>query len=68
MSQVLICLYVLQNRVSHPFAVSVYKNSVFWDDWTTRSLYSARLDAHDVKKSIMLVVGNQTRLMDLKVI
>lgn len=55
------------NRINHPFAVGVYKNLVYWDDWTTRSIYFTKNDVNDPKKSIFLVLGNYSRLMDLKV-
>lgn len=29
------------NFLSHPFAVSVFGNNIFWSDWRTNSLYSA---------------------------
>lgn len=55
------------SRLNHPFAVGVYKNLVYWDDWTTRSIYFAKNNIDNAKKSIFLVLGNQSRLMDLKV-
>jgi len=33
-----------QLEVAHPFAVSVLKDEVYWDDWTRKSIYSANKD------------------------
>lgn len=54
----------LQNEVAHPFAVAVFKDLMYWDDWKQNSLYSANKD-HGV--SIQAIEGNLPGLMDLKV-
>ncbi|CAL8091762.1 unnamed protein product [Orchesella dallaii] len=54
-------------RITHPFAVGVYKNMVYWDDWTTRGIYKAPFDSSGSSSSISQIKGNLPRLMDLKV-
>ncbi|ODM93787.1 Sortilin-related receptor [Orchesella cincta] len=54
-------------KISHPFAVGVYKDKVYWDDWTTRGIYNAPFDSSGSSDSILQIKGNLPRLMDLKV-
>lgn len=60
-------------RISHPFAVGIYKNSLYWDDWTTRGIYTAELVSGTQDNyvanpnSTFQIKGNLPRLMDLKV-
>lgn len=51
-------------RVSHPFAVAVYKGDMYWDDWKQLMIFIADKD-HGVGKSSTL--GQLAGLMDLKV-
>ncbi|XP_011882721.1 PREDICTED: sortilin-related receptor-like [Vollenhovia emeryi] len=52
-------------RVSHPFAVAVFKDNVYWDDWKQSMIFIANKD-HGV--GINTVVGFQIAgLMDLKI-
>ncbi|XP_054265258.1 sortilin-related receptor-like isoform X2 [Macrosteles quadrilineatus] len=53
-----------KEQVAHPFAVAVFKDLMYWDDWKQNGLYSADKD-HGV--SIQAVETNLPGLMDLKV-
>lgn len=52
------------SRASHPFAVAVYKDLMYWDDWKVNSVFSA-----DKELGIMIhaLAENMTSLMDIKV-
>lgn len=52
------------NRVAHPFAVGVYKDLMYWDDWKMNSVFSADKD-HGIM--IRTLANNMPSLMDLKV-
>lgn len=30
--------------VAHPFAIAVFKNNIYWDDWKKHSIFSADKD------------------------
>lgn len=51
-------------RVSHPFAVAVYKDSMYWDDWKMNSVFSS-----DKDQGIMIhvIAEDMPSLMDLKI-
>lgn len=51
-------------RVGHPFAVAVFKDVMYWDDWKMNSVFSA-----DKDQGIMIqtINHNMQHLMDLKV-
>ncbi|KAL0117855.1 hypothetical protein PUN28_008920 [Cardiocondyla obscurior] len=52
-------------RVSHPFAIAVFKDNVYWDDWKQSMIFIAN---KDLGRSINSVVGFQIAgLMDLKI-
>ncbi|XP_046665505.1 sortilin-related receptor-like isoform X3 [Homalodisca vitripennis] len=53
-----------KEEVTHPFAVAVFKDIMYWDDWKQNGLYSADKD-HGV--SIRAIDTNLPGLMDLKV-
>ena len=53
-----------QLEVAHPFAVSVLKDEVYWDDWTRKSIYSANKDRGT---NIRLIQTDFPGAMDLKV-
>lgn len=52
------------NRVAHPFAVGVYKDLMYWDDWKMNSVFAADKD-HGF--NIRSLADNMPSLMDLKV-
>lgn len=51
-------------RVAHPFAVAVFKDNMYWDDWKQSMIFVANKD-HGV--GIVPVLGQLAGLMDLKV-
>jgi hypothetical protein len=50
--------------VSHPFAVAVFKNNMYWDDWKRNSIFSADKDTF---KGVEVLKKQLPGLMDLKV-
>lgn len=52
------------SRVAHPFAVAVYKDHMYWDDWKMNSVFSADKD-HGIM--IRTLADQMPSLMDLKV-
>ncbi|XP_050528252.1 sortilin-related receptor-like isoform X2 [Daktulosphaira vitifoliae] len=51
-------------KVSHPFAVAVIKDWIYWDDWKQNSIFMSDKD-HGVK--IQTIASHLPGLMDLKV-
>lgn len=51
-------------RVSHPFAVAVFKDNMYWDDWKQSMIFVANKD-HGV--GITTIIGQLPGLMDLKI-
>ncbi|KAF2902543.1 hypothetical protein ILUMI_03643 [Ignelater luminosus] len=49
--------------VSHPYAIAVFKDNLYWNDWKQNAVFSADKD-HGVAIKLLL---NQRLLMDLKV-
>lgn len=52
------------HRVTHPFAVAVIKDKMYWDDWKVRSIFVADKDSG---ANIMTINDSFVGLMDLKV-
>lgn len=52
------------SRVSHPFAVAVFKDLMYWDDWKINSIFSADKDHGIMVKAITNQMNN---LMDMKI-
>lgn len=50
--------------VSHPFAVAVFKDNMYWDDWKQNAVFSADKD-HGI--AVELLLKQLPGLMDLKV-
>lgn len=50
--------------MAHPFAVAVFKNTLYWDDWKQNSVFLADKD-HGV--GIVRIQSGLQGLMDLKV-
>lgn len=50
--------------VSHPFAIAVFKTTMYWDDWKRNSIFSADKENF---KGVEVIVKQFTGLMDLKV-
>lgn len=53
-----------QARVSHPFSVAVFKDSMYWDDWKQNAIFMADKD-HGV--AIQKITESMLGLMELKV-
>ena len=51
-------------RVSHPFAVAVLKDNMYWDDWKQSMIFVADKD-HG--RGVTTIIGQLAGLMDLKV-
>lgn len=51
-------------RVDHPFAVGVFKDQIYWDDWKMNSIFEANKD-HGIM--IHAIQEQMENLMDLKV-
>lgn len=51
-------------KVSHPFAVAVFKDTMYWDDWKAKAIFSADKD-HGIL--INTIQDQLADLMDLKV-
>lgn len=51
-------------KVSHPFAVAVLKDKMYWDDWKAKSIFIAD---KDTGSNIITINNSLSGLMDLKV-
>lgn len=51
-------------RVTHPFAVAVLKDKMYWDDWKEKSIFVADKDSG---MNVMTINDSFVGLMDLKV-
>nr|XP_049700522.1 sortilin-related receptor isoform X1 [Helicoverpa armigera] len=51
-------------RVTHPFAVAVLKDKMYWDDWKVKSIFVADKDSGS---NVMTINDSFVGLMDLKV-
>lgn len=52
------------DAVAHPFAIAVFKDNMFWDDWKARAIFYADKDHGTV---VYPLRNNLSGLMDLKV-
>ena len=61
----IVILLSFQEKISQPFAVGIYKSTVFWDDWTVEQV----MEADKVFGWGVSPIANFTRngLVDLKV-
>ncbi len=40
----------MDRGLPHPFAISIFEDSIFWTDWHTKSIHQAnKLTGHDVR-------------------
>lgn len=51
-------------RVAHPFAVAVFKDLMYWDDWRMNSIFSADKDQGILTR---IIAEDMSTLMDLKI-
>jgi hypothetical protein len=56
--------WYFQEYVAHPFAVAVFKNTLYWDDWKQTAVFSAD---KDLGVGIVRIQSGLQGLMDLKV-
>lgn len=49
----------------HPFAVAVFKNNMYWDDWNAQGIFMAEKDRGTL---LSAVASRMPGLMDLKVV
>ncbi|XP_029027892.1 sortilin-related receptor isoform X2 [Betta splendens] len=55
---------VLVEGLPHPYAIAVFKNDLYWDDWSRMGIFKApKVGSH----SNELIVGRLTGVMDLKI-
>lgn len=52
------------DKASHPFAVAVLKDKIYWDDWKVRSIFVAD---KDTGSNVVVINDSLTGLMELKV-
>lgn len=41
MSILIIVLIIFKERISHPFSVAIFKETMYWGDWKQSSIFSA---------------------------
>lgn len=51
-------------RVAHPFAVAVFKDSMYWDDWKMNSIFTADKDQGIMTR---VIAEDMSSLMDVKI-
>ncbi|TNN01446.1 hypothetical protein fugu_010828 [Takifugu bimaculatus] len=55
---------VLMEGLPHPYAIAVFKNELYWDDWSRMGIFKAPKAG---SQSSELIVGRLTGVMDLKI-
>uniref|UniRef100_A0A8C3A547 Sortilin-related receptor n=1 Tax=Cyclopterus lumpus TaxID=8103 RepID=A0A8C3A547_CYCLU len=55
---------VLVEGLPHPYAIAVFKNDLYWDDWSRMGIFKAPKAG---SQSNELIVGRLTGVMDLKI-
>ena len=55
---------VFNRGLPHPYAISIFEESMYWDDWSTQSIEKASKTDGSARETILSGV---TGLMDLKV-
>uniref|UniRef100_A0A3Q1ID25 Sortilin-related receptor n=1 Tax=Anabas testudineus TaxID=64144 RepID=A0A3Q1ID25_ANATE len=55
---------VLMEGLPHPYAIAVFKNDLYWDDWSKMGIFKAPKAG---SQSNELIVGRLTGVMDLKI-
>ncbi|CAB1348795.1 unnamed protein product, partial [Coregonus sp. 'balchen'] len=55
---------VVMEGLPHPYAIAVFKNDLYWDDWSRRGIFKAPKAG---SKDNELIVGRLTGVMDLKI-
>lgn len=62
--KLLLLQLVTRRGVPHPYSISVYEQSMYWDDWSTQSIQKANKRDGSARQTIK---SNVRGLMDLKV-
>ncbi|XP_062872320.1 sortilin-related receptor [Trichomycterus rosablanca] len=55
---------VLMEGLPHPYAIAVFKNDLYWDDWSRKGIFRASKTGSSDNE---LLVGRLTGVMDLKI-
>ncbi|KAG8434631.1 hypothetical protein GDO86_012842 [Hymenochirus boettgeri] len=55
---------VIVDNLPHPYAIAVFKNEIYWDDWSQLSIFRASKYNGAQMESI---IGNLTGVMDMKI-
>ncbi|MEQ2255723.1 hypothetical protein ILYODFUR_016866 [Ilyodon furcidens] len=55
---------VLMEGLPHPYAIAVFKNDLYWDDWSRMGIFKAPKAGSENNE---LIVGRLTGVMDLKI-
>ncbi|KAJ8343111.1 hypothetical protein SKAU_G00330390 [Synaphobranchus kaupii] len=55
---------VLMEGLPHPYAIAVFKNDIYWDDWSRMGIYKAPKSGSPVGEQL---VGRLSGVMDLKI-
>ncbi|XP_014239724.1 sortilin-related receptor-like isoform X1 [Cimex lectularius] len=58
---------VVKSSIIHPYSVAVFKDDIFWDDWSLESIFSTDKDGTEATPAIRTVLDKFRGLMDLKV-
>ncbi|XP_077396383.1 sortilin-related receptor [Festucalex cinctus] len=56
--------HILFEGLPHPYAIAVFKNDLYWDDWSRMGIFKALKSGTE---SHELIVGRLTGVMDLKI-
>ena len=62
--KLLLLQVVTRTGLPHPYSISVYEQSMYWDDWSTQSIQKANKRDGSARQTIK---SNVRGLMDLKV-
>ena len=62
--KLLLMQVVSSTGLPHPYSISVYEQSMYWDDWSTQSIQKANKRDGSARQTIK---SNVRGLMDLKV-
>lgn len=55
----------MQSETMHPFAVAIFKNIMYWDDWNAQGIFMAEKNRGT---ALSTVASRLPGLMDLKVL
>lgn len=61
----MIFLLIFQDQTLHPFAVAIFKNVMYWDDWNAQGIFMADKNRGT---GLSTIASRLPGVMDLKVI